>query len=248
MDDRHAAAQRHGLAAHRPRARQHASGRPDPPRADAAARTRCGSSAPTMPASPRRWSSSATSRARACKRAEIGREAFLDHVWEWKATVGRRDHPPASPPRRVDATGRTSASPWTRASRKPSPTSSSSSTSAASLYRDKRLVNWDPKFQTAISDLEVETRDVQGKFWTSSYPLADDSGAIQVATTRPETMLADMAVAVHPERRALQGADRQADQAPDHRPPDPDRRRRACRSRARQRRGQDHAGPRLQRL
>ena len=67
------------------------------------------------------------------------------------------------------------------------------------LYRDKRLVNWDPKFQTAISDLEVETREVQGKFWTLSYPLADGSGAIQVATTRPETMLADMAVAVHPE-------------------------------------------------
>jgi valyl-tRNA synthetase len=66
------------------------------------------------------------------------------------------------------------------------------------VYRDKRLVNWDPKFQTAISDLEVETRDVQGKFWTLKYPLADGSGAIQVATTRPETMLADMAVAVHP--------------------------------------------------
>ena len=66
-------------------------------------------------------------------------------------------------------------------------------------YRDKRLVNWDPKFQTAISDLEVETRDVQGKFWTLRYPLADGSGAIQVATTRPETMLADMAVAVHPD-------------------------------------------------
>ncbi len=67
------------------------------------------------------------------------------------------------------------------------------------LYRDKRLVNWDPKFQTAISDLEVETRDVQGKFWTLRYPLADGSGAIEVATTRPETMLADMAVAVHPD-------------------------------------------------
>jgi valyl-tRNA synthetase len=65
-------------------------------------------------------------------------------------------------------------------------------------YRDKRLVNWDPKFQTAISDLEVETRDVQGKFWTLRYPLADGGGAIEVATTRPETMLADMAVAVHP--------------------------------------------------
>jgi valyl-tRNA synthetase len=67
------------------------------------------------------------------------------------------------------------------------------------LYRDKRLVNWDPKFQSAISDLEVETREVQGKFWHLTYPLADGSGSISVATTRPETMLADMAVAVHPE-------------------------------------------------
>ena len=67
------------------------------------------------------------------------------------------------------------------------------------LYRDKRLVNWDPKFQTAISDLEVETRDTPGQFWTLRYPFADGSGAIEVATTRPETMLADMAVAVHPE-------------------------------------------------
>jgi valyl-tRNA synthetase len=67
------------------------------------------------------------------------------------------------------------------------------------LYRDKRLVNWDPKFQSAISDLEVETHEVQGKFWHLRYPLEDGSGFVQVATTRPETMLADMAVAVHPE-------------------------------------------------
>ena len=72
------------------------------------------------------------------------------------------------------------------------------------LYRDKRLVNWDPKLKTAISDLEVETREIKGHFWRFRYPLADgvrlDSGAdyIEVATTRPETMLADMAVAVHP--------------------------------------------------
>jgi valyl-tRNA synthetase len=66
------------------------------------------------------------------------------------------------------------------------------------LYRDKRLVNWDPKFGTAISDLEVETKEVQGKFWHLNYPLEDGSGFVQVATTRPETMLADMAVAVHP--------------------------------------------------
>ncbi len=67
------------------------------------------------------------------------------------------------------------------------------------VYRDKRLVNWDPKFQSAISDLEVETKDVQGKFWHLKYPLADGGGSISVATTRPETMLADMAVAVHPD-------------------------------------------------
>ncbi|WP_242124795.1 valine--tRNA ligase [Sphingobium sp. Sx8-8] len=73
------------------------------------------------------------------------------------------------------------------------------------LYRDKRLVNWDPRFRSAISDLEVETQEVKGGFWHFRYPLADGvtlaNGAdhIVVATTRPETMLADMAVAVHPE-------------------------------------------------
>ncbi len=72
------------------------------------------------------------------------------------------------------------------------------------IYRDKRLVNWDPALKTAISDLEVETVDTKGYFWHFKYPLADgvtlDDGKdyIEVATTRPETMLADMAVAVHP--------------------------------------------------
>ena len=73
------------------------------------------------------------------------------------------------------------------------------------LYRDKRLVNWDPGLGTAISDLEVETREVRGGFWHFRYPLADGvrladgRDHIVVATTRPETMLADMAVAVHPD-------------------------------------------------
>ncbi len=66
------------------------------------------------------------------------------------------------------------------------------------LYRDKRLVNWDPGLGTAISDLEVETREIKGQFWKLRYPLEDGSGFIEVATTRPETMLADMAVAVNP--------------------------------------------------
>ncbi len=67
------------------------------------------------------------------------------------------------------------------------------------IYRDKRLVNWDPGLGTAISDLEVETKEVRGSFWHLRYPLEDGSGFINVATTRPETMLADMAVAVHPD-------------------------------------------------
>ena len=72
------------------------------------------------------------------------------------------------------------------------------------IYRDKRLVNWDPALKTAISDLEVETVDIKGQFWHFKYPLADGvtladgRDYIEVATTRPETMLADMAVAVHP--------------------------------------------------
>jgi len=73
------------------------------------------------------------------------------------------------------------------------------------LYRDKRLVNWDPGLKTAISDLEVETNEVNSSFWHFSYPLEDGSGAISVATTRPETMLADMAVAVHPEDERYAG-------------------------------------------
>src|SRR5688500_2322842 len=72
-------------------------------------------------------------------------------------------------------------------------------------YRDKRLVSWDPKFRTAISDLEVETREVPGKFWHIRYPLEGGGGHVSVATTRPETMLADMAVAVHSKDKRYAG-------------------------------------------
>src|SRR5438309_3968721 len=132
------------------------------------------------------------------KRAEIGREAFLEHVWEWKAQSG------SAITRQLRRLG--ASCDWAHERFTMDEGFSRAVTKVfvelynrGLAYRDKRLVNWDPKFQTAISDLEVETRDVQGRFWTLSYPLADNSGAIQVATTRPETMLADMAVAVHPE-------------------------------------------------
>ncbi|MEP7130526.1 MAG: valine--tRNA ligase, partial [Sphingomicrobium sp.] len=132
------------------------------------------------------------------KRTNYSREEFVAKVWEWKAESGGQI---TRQLRRLGA-----SCDWANERFTMDPGFSKAVIRVfvelwkrKLLYRDKRLVNWDPKFQTAISDLEVETRDVQGKFWTLSYPLADGSGAIEVATTRPETMLADMAVAVHPE-------------------------------------------------
>jgi len=132
------------------------------------------------------------------KRAEIGREAFLEHVWEWKAQSGGQI---TRQLRRLGA-----SCDWSNERFTMDEGFSRAVTHVfvelykrGLAYRDKRLVNWDPKFQTAISDLEVETREVSGHFWHLKYPLADGSGAIHVATTRPETMLADMAVAVHPD-------------------------------------------------
>ncbi|PLS16878.1 valine--tRNA ligase [Bacillus sp. M6-12] len=67
------------------------------------------------------------------------------------------------------------------------------------IYRGERIINWDPSTKTALSDIEVIYKDVQGAFYHMRYPLADGSGFIEIATTRPETMLGDTAVAVHPE-------------------------------------------------
>src|ERR1700686_2607330 len=67
------------------------------------------------------------------------------------------------------------------------------------IYRGKRLVNWDPKLGSAVSDLEVESEEETGTLWEIRYPLVDGSGAVPVATTRPETMLGDVAVAVNPD-------------------------------------------------
>ena len=132
------------------------------------------------------------------KRAEIGREAFLEHVWEWKAQSGGAI---TRQLRRLGASCDWAHERFTMDERYQHAVTYVfvELFRRGLVYRDKRLVNWDPKFQSAISDLEVETKDQQGKFWTLSYPLADNTGAIQVATTRPETMLADMAVAVHPD-------------------------------------------------
>jgi valyl-tRNA synthetase len=132
------------------------------------------------------------------KRTDMPREAFVDHVWEWKAQSGGQIT------RQLRRLG--CSMDWKNERFTMDPGFSRAVLKVfvqlyreGLLYRDKRLVNWDPHFGTAISDLEVETREVQGKFWHLRYPLEDGSGFLQVATTRPETMLADMAVAVHPE-------------------------------------------------
>jgi len=132
------------------------------------------------------------------KRQDMTREAFVEHVWEWKAQSG------GAITRQLRRLG--ASCDWANERFTMDEGFSRAVTRVfvqlhreGLLYRDKRLVNWDPHFRTAISDLEVETREVNGKFWHLSYPLADGSGAISVATTRPETMLADMAVAVNPD-------------------------------------------------
>jgi valyl-tRNA synthetase len=135
-------------------------------------------------------------------RREMGREAFIGKVWEWKASSAGTIQ---NQLRRLGASCDWSRERFTldeglsAAVRKVFVTLHKQGL----IYRDKRLVNWDPQFQTAISDLEVETREVQGKMWHFAYPLEgepiDGVSEIVIATTRPETMLGDGAVAVHPD-------------------------------------------------
>ena len=142
------------------------------------------------------------------KRTNYSREEFVDKVWEWKAESGGTI---TTQLRRLGC-----SMDWSREQF----TMDEHFTKAVLkvfvdlyndglIYRDKRLVNWDPKLKTAISDLEVEQQTIAGSFWHFKYPLADGvmldaegmegRDYIEVATTRPETMLADMAVAVHPD-------------------------------------------------
>ncbi len=137
------------------------------------------------------------------KRTNYSREDFVDKVWEWKAESGGKI---THQLRRLGC-----SMDWSREQFTMDPHFTKAVLKVfvdlyndGLIYRDKRLVNWDPKLKTAISDLEVEQQTIPGSFWHFKYPLADgvtlDDGRdyIEVATTRPETMLADMAVAVHP--------------------------------------------------
>jgi valyl-tRNA synthetase len=129
-------------------------------------------------------------------RKAIGRDAFLGRVWQWKAQSG------GNIGRQLRRLG---ASPdWGRERFTMDEGLSKAVREVfvrlhgeGLIYQDRRLVNWDPKLQTAISDLEVETREVKGSIWHLRYPI-EGGGEIIVATTRPETMLGDTAVAVNP--------------------------------------------------
>ena len=138
-------------------------------------------------------------------RHDLGRDEFLERVWEWKqesgSTITRQM-------RRLGASGN-----WSYADTEGQHAGYFTMDAQMSravvevfvrlheeglIYRGKRLVNWDPVLGTAVSDLEVDSEEEDGKIWEIRYPFADGSGALVVATTRPETMLGDAAVAVNP--------------------------------------------------
>jgi valyl-tRNA synthetase len=131
-------------------------------------------------------------------RHDLGREAFTAKVWEWKEKSGNTI---TTQMRRMGDTVD-----WSREYFTMDPKLSKTVTETfvqlyeqGLIYRGKRLVNWDPILMSAVSDLEVESEEEDGSMWHIRYDLADGTGSITVATTRPETMLGDVAVMVHPE-------------------------------------------------
>ncbi len=131
-------------------------------------------------------------------RHDLGREKFVERIWQWRHESGNSI---------INQMGRLGLSlDWSRLRFSLDEGMSKATYEAFSrlykeglIYRGKRLVNWDPVLQTAISDLEVETEQVSGTLWHIRYPLCDSDQYVVIATTRPETMLGDAAVAVHPD-------------------------------------------------
>ncbi|WP_373786279.1 valine--tRNA ligase [Jeotgalibaca porci] len=131
-------------------------------------------------------------------RHDLGREAFVDKVWEWKEDYAgfiREQWSKMGISVDYDRERFTLDDGLSDAVRKVFVTLYEKGL----IYRGAYLINWDPKAQTALSDIEVIHKDVNGAFYHFRYPLADGSGFVELATTRPETMLGDTAVAVHPE-------------------------------------------------
>ncbi len=137
-------------------------------------------------------------------RHELGREGFNERVWRWKEESGGTI---ARQMRRLGA-----SVDWTRDRFTMDPGLSQAVQeafvrlhAAGLIYRGKRLVNWDPVLKTAVSDLEVRSEEENGSLWHIRYPFADGNGHVTVATTRPETMLGDVAVAFNPEDERYRG-------------------------------------------
>ena len=131
-------------------------------------------------------------------RAELGREKFIDEVWKWKEESGNSI---THQLRRLGA-----SCDWSRERF----TMDEGLSLAVNkvfvdlyndglIYKDKRLVNWDPQLKTAISDLEVIQKEIDGFLWYINYPIKDSDESVTIATTRPETMFGDTAIAVHPD-------------------------------------------------
>lgn len=136
-------------------------------------------------------------------RHDLGRDNFINRVWAWREQSG------STITRQMRRMG--ASMDWSRLRFSMDEDITLATYTAfiklyedGLIYRGQRLVNWDTKFNTAISDLEVENKQQQGHLWHIRYPLADGSGHLIVATTRPETMLGDTAVAVHPEDERYQ--------------------------------------------
>ena len=133
---------------------------------------------------------------------DLGREEFLKQIWEWKEKSGNKI---------VDQLKKLgTAVDWSISKFTLDEECSNAVKEAfiqlfndGYIYQDERLVNWDPKLQTAISDLEVNQKEVDGSLWFFKYYIKETDDFIEVATTRPETMFGDVAIAVHPKNRAL---------------------------------------------
>jgi len=173
-------------------------------------------------------------------RHELGRERFVQRVWQWKEESG------GTITRQLRRLG--ASVDWSRERFTMDEGLSEAVREVfvrlyeeGLIYRGKRLVNWDPVLHTAVSDLEVISEEEQGHLWYLRYPLVNEEGYLVVATTRPETMLGDAAVAVHPDDERYRHLIGQQVELPLNRG-------RVRGSRIRYRLREDHAGPRLQRL
>ena len=136
-------------------------------------------------------------------RHDLGRQAFIKRIWQWRERSGSRIT------RQMRRLGLSID--WSRECFSMDAGLSKATTEAfirlyqeGLIYLEKRLVNWDPVLRTAVSDLEVITEEIDGDLWYIRYPLVNDLGGLTIATTRPETLLGDVAIAVHPEDERYQ--------------------------------------------